>query len=250
MTRVRRSSVVGALAASVVVIACACGAVTEGPTPASSTSAAPTTSQRLNSDQCRETPPKGQIDRSGSELRFHKGSIRVALDRIRPAADAPQANQANRTSVDTTDCLGFPRWGSPAPDVPPDTLLFVFKGPGTDGAQIEFNVGDLTGGVLPPVGPVRPTVGPLDKPIGATIGASVDGAYYQASRCSLSISAMSKKKAAASFTCPATTRSDSNPLAPDDDVSHDDPTESSTATGTSTGPTTKVVLSGWFSVEP
>ncbi|MFW0786935.1 hypothetical protein AAFP35_20765 [Gordonia sp. CPCC 206044] len=252
------------LAAAVVTMTAACGS-DDGAAPSSSsaTSTTPAVSARLDDAQCRESPPTGKIDRSASDLEFQGGGIRVAIQHG-PAATPGDTNA-------DSDCYGFSRWGDPNPEVPPDSLLFVFKGPGTDGAQIEFLVGELTGGVLPPIGPVRPTVGPLTSPINAQIGVSVAGTYYHAASCALKITTMSSREAAGAFTCPVATYSEANPFAPDDDVSYDsDESETaapstgpvgppggaspSTSTSTSPGNTASspaaVALSGWFELTP
>ncbi len=207
----------------------------------SSSSAPPVAAARLDDDACLESPPNGRIDRGAHDLQFHTGGIRVAVGDAAPAAGDAPPTSAVASGVDDA-CYGFSRWGNPAPEVPPDSLLFVFTGPGTDGAQIEFLAGELTGGVLPPIGTVRPRVGPLIDPLGAEIGVSVDGAYYHATSCPLAITAMSSARAAGSFTCPTATRRDANPFAPDDDVSFD--------ADESTPAPAAVSLSGWFAITP
>lgn len=135
--------------------------------------------------------------------------------------------------------------------MPPDSLLFVFKDAGTGGAQIEFLISELTGGLLPPVGATRPTVGPLTRPINAQIGVSINGVYHHSSACQLSVTGMSGELAAGSFTCPAATRVDANPLAPDDDVPHDLDESSTTKRPDAEGNSTDTVaLSGWFQLTP
>ncbi|WAC54534.1 hypothetical protein [Gordonia sp. SL306] len=242
-----------------VIAACGTGDGQDTPT-SSSASPTPTASAHLDAAECTETPESGRIDRTGADLDFRSGALRVAMvdspatDRDNPAG-APASAEVGDGD---TECLGFSKWGNPRPEVPPDTLLFVFKGPGTDGAQLEFLASDLTGGVLPPIGSTRPTVGPLSKPINAAVGVSVDGAYYHSNSCPLKITAMSSRRAAASFTCQRATRNDANPFAPDDDVTYDadesTPASPSTATSSTTptaiGSPTGVTLSGWFELTP
>ena len=131
--------------------------------------------------------------------------------------------------------------------MPPDSLLFVFKGAGIDGAQIEFLVGELTGGVLPPIGTVRPRVGPLTGPINAQVGVSAEGTYHHSPVCALTITAMSAERAAGFFSCPSA----ANPLAPDDDVPYD-ADESSTVPPPPGAPAVPpaVSLTGWFDLRP
>ncbi|RPA10321.1 hypothetical protein [Gordonia sp. OPL2] len=229
--------------------------------PASS--APPTESARLDAAQCRDEPSQGRIDRTAHGLTFRTGEMRVAVGSgMSTARDNPGGIPTSTSADDDSACFGFTKWGNPSPEVPPDSLLFVFRGPGTDGAQIEFLVGELTGGVLPPIGSVRPTVGPLTKPINATVGVSVAGSYYQAGTCALKISSMSTDRASGTFTCPTATRTDANPLAPDDDVPYDaddSSTESTSPSGPSAsgakspaviGRPTTVTLTGFFEMTP
>ncbi|AZG45151.1 hypothetical protein [Gordonia insulae] len=265
MPRSPRRAVRSAAALLTVTFLAACGS-TETPTaPTSSTeAAAPTASARLAAAECRDEPAKGRIDRTAHDLAFRSGDFRVAIgSSMTTARDTPGGVPTSATPDDQDlACYGFTKWGNPNPEVPPDTLLFTFKGPGTDGAQVEFLVGELTGGVLPPIGSARPTVGPLTKPITATIGVSVAGTYYQSTSCVLKISSMATARASATFTCPTATRADANPFAPDDDVSYDvdeSATTQSAPSGARRGqaptsaalnPPATVTLTGWFQIEP
>ncbi|ATD70092.1 MULTISPECIES: hypothetical protein [Gordonia] len=221
------------------------------PPAATSTSVAPTpTARPIDPAKCAEKPLQGNVDRGGHGLDFRSGDIRIAItEQAATTAGLPAAGN-RETSEEATTCYEFARWGPARPDVPPDSLLFVFKGTGTDGAQIEFPVSELTGGTVPPAGGgPRPTAGPLTTPINAQIGVSVDGVYHQSSACRLSISGMSGKLAAGSFTCPEAARVDANPFAPDDDVAYDTD-ESSTSRRPDAGTPSTVVLSGRFQVTP
>ncbi|MHC3004736.1 hypothetical protein [Gordonia sp. GN26] len=246
-----RTSGVGAVsavsAAALLMSGCAAN-----PAPApTSTSTAPTpTARPIDSAKCAEKPPQGKVDRGGHGLTFRSGEIRIAI--IEPAAPTTglPAAGSSKSPDEATSCYEFKRWGPEQPDVPPDSLLFVFKGIGTDGAQIEFPISELTGGTVPPAGGgPRPTAGPLTKPINAQIGVSVDGVYHQSSACQLSITGMSGKLAAGSFTCPDASRVDANPFAPDDDVAYDTD-ESSTSPKPDAGTPPTVVLSGRFQLRP
>ncbi|WP_232719268.1 hypothetical protein [Gordonia metallireducens] len=246
-----RTSGVGAVsavsAAALLMSGCAAN-----PAPApTSTSTAPTpTARPIDSAKCAEKPPQGKVDRGGHGLTFRSGEIRIAI--IEPAAPTTglPAAGSSKSPDEATSCYEFKRWGPEQPDVPPDSLLFVFKGIGTDGAQIEFPISELTGGTVPPAGGgPRPTAGPLTKPINAQIGVSVDGVYHQSSACQLSITGMSGKLAAGSFTCPEASRVDANPFAPDDDVAYDTD-ESSTSPKPDAGTPPTVVLSGRFQLRP
>ncbi|MDL9945741.1 hypothetical protein QSJ19_09105 [Gordonia sp. ABSL11-1] len=237
-----------------------------GPDTSSSptSSAAPTESARLDAADCRDEPSHGRIDRTAHGLTFRTGEMRVAVGSgMSTARDNPGGISTSTSADDDSACFGFTKWGNPDPEVPPDSLLFVFRGPGTDGAQIEFLVGELTGGVLPPIGSVRPTVGPLTKPINATVGVSVAGSYYQSGTCPLKISSMSSGRASGTFSCPTATRTDANPLAPDDDVSYDAddsttestppagrPSSSATPSPAVIGQPTTVTLTGFFVLTP
>ncbi|MDY6810157.1 MAG: hypothetical protein SW127_14230 [Actinomycetota bacterium] len=200
-----------------------------GPSSSASTTAR---AVALEADVCREVPAEGRIDRAGHGLEFRSGSLQVAVER-------PGPGDANRSA-----CYGFTKSGNADPSVPPDSLLFVFTGPGVDGAQIEFSVGDLTGGVLPPIGGVRPRVGPLDGPITSAVGVSVDGTYLHSTTCPLTFTAVSSDRVAGTFTCAAVMRSASNPFAPGEDA--DDDSSSADVTVTESD----VTLSGWFETTP
>ncbi|MFE0749720.1 hypothetical protein [Gordonia sp. NPDC058843] len=236
------------LCATVSVLVAACGS--DGPPRPTPTTSTPTpTARPVDPAACTEKPPEGSVDRSGQNFEFHHGNIRVAV--VNTPAQSGRGPAAGATRADEPTCYEFDRWGPARPDVPPDSLLFVFKDAGAGGAQIEFLISELTGGLLPPVGATRPTVGPLTRPINAQIGVSVNGVYHHSSACQLSVSGMSGKLAAGTFTCPTATRLDANPLAPDDDVPYD-LDESSTpgppdGAGTSTN---SVALSGWFQLTP
>ncbi|MFW0797715.1 hypothetical protein AAFP30_28195 [Gordonia sp. CPCC 205515] len=251
MARPPRAVLLGVTVAALVGVS-ACGTPNSTPgtlsTVASST-AAPAVSTRFDAQTCRETPDSGTTDRSGHDLRFDRGGIRIAVN----TATQPTAPSPTSTTAGVSTCFGFNRWGPADPAVPPDSLLFVFKGDGADGAQIEFLASDLTGGVLPPIGSNRPSVGPLTGPIAAQVGVSVGDTYYHATACPLTVTALSSKRAAAHFSCPVAVRSDTNPLAPQDDVSYD--TDESSATLASPAPPmigapSTVALSGWFELKP
>ncbi|MCR5978625.1 hypothetical protein GDN83_12950 [Gordonia jinghuaiqii] len=220
------------------------------PPTATSTSVAPTATARpVDPAVCANKPPQGNVDRTGQNFEFHHGNIKVAI------SDAPAKSSGRTPAVTTpangTRCYEFGRWGPADPDVPPDSLLFVFKGAGSDGAQIEFLISELTGGLLPPIGGTRPTVGPLSAPINAQIGVSVDGVYHHASACQLSISGMSGKLAAGSFTCPTAALVDANPFAPDDDVRYDaDESSTTPPAATGVGAPEHVTLTGFFQLTP
>ncbi|MGP3708340.1 hypothetical protein [Gordonia paraffinivorans] len=258
------SRALGVLASvsAVAVLVGGCGA---DETPSAGSSATTTTpaSRPVDPEACAQTPPQGSVDRSGQNLKFSTGSIRIAISQAPPPPGSPPGATTSATPKATESgapgpdaepesrCYEFERWGPQQPDVPPDSLLFVFKGAGTDGAQIEFVISELTGGIVPPAGGgPRPTAGPLLRPINAQIGVSVDGVYHHSPACQLALTAMSGKLAAGSFTCPAATRVDANPFAPDDDVPFD-ADESSAAPQPDPGATADtVLLGGWFELRP
>ncbi|MGV9710751.1 hypothetical protein ACWDTI_08815 [Gordonia sp. NPDC003424] len=217
---------------------------------------APAVSTRLDASACREIPDTGHVDRGGHDLRFGHGGIRIAIATPTPTPTTEPSSPD--TGPDDATCYGFARWGPANPDVPPDTLLFTFKGARADGAQIEFLAGDLAGNVLPPIDSSRPTLGPLTGPITAQIGMSLGGNYYHSADCPLTITALTAQRAAAAFTCPTAARMDANPLAPDDNVSYDAdgsatssvPAGPSSAAPAVIGTPTTVSLSGWFELKP
>ncbi|GAA1481550.1 hypothetical protein GCM10009624_19900 [Gordonia sinesedis] len=213
--------------------------------PSSSTPSSAVASAPRDPAICARTPPSGRIERSGRDLSFENGKLYVAVTPASsgppapPTPAAPTSGPGIGTATGTT-CYEFTKWGNPSPDVPPDALLFTFAGARGDGAQIEFLVVDLTGGVLPPIGPVRPTVGPLNQPINAAVGVSAGGVYRHSTTCALRITAMSPQRAAGSFDCPTATASDANPFDPSDDGNGED-----SATSTAPPPAS-ARLSGWF----
>ncbi|GED97046.1 hypothetical protein [Gordonia crocea] len=141
-----------------------------------------------------------------------------------PVTNAPTAPDA-----ESDECVSFRKWGNRSPEVPPDGLLFTFRGRGNEGGQISFAAVALTGGVLPPLGPVRPTIGPLVTTIPADIGVSLGGKYYLATGCPLKIVAMSSHRAAGHFACPNALPMKENPLGPDDSTPDADDEETPTA---------------------
>ncbi|WP_245551896.1 hypothetical protein [Gordonia aichiensis] len=256
-TRSVRTGVVAIAAAALTSTIAACSDSTSATRAAQSSSAVAAASAPQDPARCTEKPPSGTIDRQGFDLSFTRGQILIASGQTTASPSA----QEGRTALPATSaaqqmssapaCYEFARWGQPKPDVPPDTLLFVFKGDGTDGAQIEFPVGELTGEHLPPTDGPRPPVGPLTAPITASVGLSERGMYRSSSACRLTVTAMSSKRAAGSFECPESVASAQNPLAPDDDVPFDD--EGTTSTGTPAPDTASqrpVRLTGWFDLRP
>ena len=254
----------------------ACADSTSVTRAAQSSSATPTTSAQQDPARCAEKAPSGSIDRQGYDLRFTRGHILISP---RPLTASPaqvgvggQVGAAGQVGADgqvvapasptaqqmssAPACYEFARWGEPTPDVPPDSLLFVFKGDGTDGAQIEFPVGALTGEHLPPTDGPRPPVGPLNTPITATVGLSEKGTYRSSTTCKLTLTAMSSKRAAGSFDCPETIVAEQNPLDPNDDVPVDDDSAAPAAAPAPGAPTPgaqperPTSLTGWFDLQP
>ncbi|MGW0038801.1 hypothetical protein [Gordonia sp. NPDC003376] len=251
--RVRRSrsafATTGVVLAGALLTACA---GSDGPSPVSSAaSSTQAASVRLDPKRCAQTPQASRIDRSATGLRFTHGRMLIAI--------APATGTA---ATSETSCYEFGKSGNPTPEVPPDTLLFTFAGPGTDGAQVEFLVGDLTGGVLPPIGDVRPTVGPLTGVITAQVGVSVGGVYRTSSTCRLSLTAVTGERMAGHVDCPTAVTAQANPFAPGEEITDDeDASGVPDALPTSTPPTSAVPqaptmseqpthLSGWFDLTP
>ncbi|MGB3697394.1 MAG: hypothetical protein WBA05_08175 [Gordonia sp. (in: high G+C Gram-positive bacteria)] len=202
----RRTGVVLAVLAMCAPLA-ACAA---DQTPAAPVSSAPppppqAVTRTLAAADCAATAPSGRIVRSGYDLRYSAGSMRVAVATAgRPAR-----------------CVEFSKSGRADPNVPPDTLLFTFAGGRGEGAQLEFLAVDLAGGVLPwPVGASARTPG---SPITATVGVSVGGAFYRSDSCTLTLTMANETKAAGRFECPAALTQAENPMDPNDDVSYDEP---------------------------
>lgn len=179
------------------------------------------------------------------------GHDRTRKHRVVPVTNAPAA------PTDDEECISLRKWGRASPEVPPDGLLFTFRGAGTDGAQISFPAVSLTGGVLPPVGPNHPKVGPLVESFPADIGISLGGKYYLAVGCPLKVVAMSSRRAAGHFTCTNAIPMRENPLAPDEaETDLDDGTDTTPPERPAPPPGQPVAapdairISGWFEVNP
>lgn len=252
----KRAAVFVSLGAALAVTA-GCGDAPQPTTGASAASSLPAaaqpTSQVLADSDCQATPPSGPIDHLGYDLKFSAGQVRVAVSTTpsslpvpAPAVPPPAAGQSAASSAAPSSsassgapgsrCYGFSRWGNADPSVPPDSLLFAFKGSSSDGARISFFVGDLTR---------APRRAPMPA-IAAEVGVSIDGDYYQSAQCTLQLTAMSAQRGAGYFHCPGAVEASANPFAPSDDVPYD--SDASPAPTTSAPRT--AMLSGWFTVTP
>ncbi|HEY9313073.1 hypothetical protein [Williamsia sp.] len=166
-------------------------------------------SAEVASSRCQESPPRGTVDHSLQDFAFHTGSATVSL--TLPGQQA--------------QCYNYPRWGNVDPAVPIDSLLFLFKGPGSDGVTIEMLVGDLT----------------QSTRVNARVTVAVDGQTFQGQGCSTELRALSGAGVAGTFSCPTTTAVFGNPFAPLDDP-EPEPTTST--------PLPTAAVSGWFTVAP
>lgn len=181
--------------------------------------------QRRDLAACATMPPYGPISRNGRDLSFSSGSMHV---QVSPDGAPPVCGELAKS-------------GPADPQVPPDTMLFTFAGTGGDGAQLEFYAVDLTGGVLPPLGDgYVPRVGPLNHPINARVGAAVDGKYYRAEQCALTLTEVHSETIRGRFDCPRATLS-ADPFAPAEDVDHN--------VDDSIPPPATASLSGWFALK-
>ncbi|MCF8589893.1 hypothetical protein [Gordonia liuliyuniae] len=162
----------------------------------------PSEAQRLSLDDCDAATRTGTVDRRVHGLRYAHGVMQV---RVEPSRGDDQ-------------CIEFLKWGNAAVGVPPDTLLFTFSGGGGEGGQFEFLSSALTGGRIPG----SPPAGKLTDPISAKVGVSVDGAYYAASTCSLTLTQVTEQRATGRFDCPEAIEQSANPFSPSDDVPYDD----------------------------
>jgi len=224
-SRFVRTAALGAVTVAVLA-ACSDDAGRTAPSaPDGRTATAPV--KQVAAAECARTPERGKIVRTGYGLSYESGTMTVEVK----AADG------------SARCLQFSKSGPADPQVPPDTLLFTFAADGGQGAQLEFLSVDLSGGVLPPIGDgVLHRVRPLDSPINALVGVAVDGKYFRATNCALTLSTVNEEGASGRFSCPQAFSQTANPFAPDDDVDHDAPDAEPTAQ--------TVTLSGWFDVEP
>ena len=198
-------------------------------------------------------------------------------NRVAPVTNAPPAPAptAPTPATDDIECVTFGKCGNASPEVPLDSLLFTFRGAGTDGGQISFAGVALAGGTLPPLGPNQPPrVGPLHETIPADIGVSLGGKYYLASGCPLKLVAMGPKRAAGVFSCPNAIPLRENPLAPNDAAPNPDDEGDDGETATHAAPAPgqpapppapaqpagpppapapnpeAITISGWFQVKP
>ncbi|MFT4201269.1 hypothetical protein [Gordonia sp. (in: high G+C Gram-positive bacteria)] len=186
----------------------------------------------------------------------------ATYDPQRPADVVTVDNPPASTKPVDEECVSLKKWGPASPEVPPDGMLFTFRGAGGDGGQISFPVVSLTGGVLPPLGPDIPKVGPLVESFPADIGLSLGGKYYLASGCPLKIVAMSAMRGAGHFSCAGAVPMRENPLAPNDAARNPDEDKDEPPTPGAPGapaptpaPTGQPApesthLSGWFEVKP
>lgn len=249
-TRRRVAAVLGV--AFALTIGTACSDSSPDAMPETAAPPSPTT-PRINGDQCRQDPPTGGIDRAGHDLSFARGSVHVAVGEV---------GVDNEFAAPEPECFEFGKFGNTSPEVPPDSLLFFFADGRGSGTQIEFLISELTGGVVPPVGGVRPEAAPLRGPISAQIGVAFDGIYYQSPGCALHLTSMSADQAAGWFECGSAAPTPINPFAPVDDLDQSAPDEDDSADaaegppplGTSseadTEPAEPRRLTGWFEVRP
>lgn len=211
----RRSASV--LAAGVVTAAAVLAGCSDGSRPSDATASPSTTAvtvaspvnAEVESARCRESSPRGPVDHSLEGYAFDSGSATVSLT---------VPGQSAR-------CYSYPRWGNADPAVPIDSLLFLFKSPGSDGVMIDMLVGDLT----------------QRTKVIAKVAVAVGGTTYQGDNCAVDLSALSSAGVAGSFSCPTATAVFGNPLAPLDDP---EPEPSTSA------PLPTAAVSGWFTVEP
>ncbi|GAA4680103.1 hypothetical protein [Gordonia humi] len=177
---------------------------------------------RLDPARCDAPTPVGDVDRSAYGLRYTRGTMRIRVE--------PTDAEAR--------CVEFAKSGNPSVEVPPDTLLFTFAGTDGEGGQFEFLASALTGGRVPG----SPPAPKLTAPIPARVGVSVDGLYYSATACSLTLTRVGAAAAAGRFDCPEAVADDANPFAPSDDVPYDE-------APTPTAPPATARLSGRFEVQ-
>lgn len=231
--RRRTPAALAVLAGVAAVAACTSPPVVDVETP-------PAPAPRLAVAECQAPPPAGRIERAAADLSFSRGELRMLV--TKPGAEP--------------ECVLFTKSGNARPDVPPESLLFTFAGPDGQGAQLEFLVVDLTGGILPIVHGDRPPIPGLANGIPAQAGISLDGNYFHSDDCRLQITAMSPIDAAGAFTCDTAVQWPVNPLSPADEVALEDETagpsaESTTAADDAPDPAPPTVsLSGWYFLTP
>lgn len=229
----RRSAIISAtLATSAAVLLAGCGGSDDGVAGtdrgSSAVASAPANppATRLDPSACAATPPSGPVVRTGYGLEYPAGDMHIA---VAPYDGAPPV------------CIKFSKSGPVDPQVPPDTILFTFAGPDGEGSQIEFEAVALTGGVLPPLGNgYVPRVGPLDHPINARVGMSVNGRYYAADQCSLLLTQVTHTGASGRFDCPSAAIMPGNTFKPDDDVDYE--------VDDTVPPPPVATLGGWFTL--
>lgn len=181
---------------------------------------------RLDPIACAMTPPGGEVVRTGYGLDYPAGDMHIGMT---PLDGAPPV------------CIRFAKSGPVDPQVPPDAILFTFAGPDGEGSQIEFEAVALTGGVLPHLGNgIIPRVGPLDHPIAARVGLSLDGRYYASDQCTLLFTQVTQDGANGRFDCPTAALMPGNAFAPDDDVDFD--------ADDTVPPPPVAALGGWFAL--
>ncbi|MFZ2511927.1 MAG: hypothetical protein WAW85_12680 [Gordonia sp. (in: high G+C Gram-positive bacteria)] len=198
---------------------------TRGADPVATAPANPAAT-RMDPVDCTTTPPPGQVVRTGYGLDYPAGEMHIGMT---PLDGAPPV------------CVTFAKSGPVDPQVPPDAILFTFAGPGGEGGQIEFEAVALTGGILPHLGNgVIPWVGPLDHPIAARVGLSIDGRYYAGDQCTLLLTQVTQIGASGRFDCPTAALMPGNTFKPDDDVDYN--------VDDTVPPAPVAALGGWFTL--
>ncbi|WP_051198594.1 hypothetical protein [Gordonia shandongensis] len=166
----------------------------------------PASTERLPATDCEQTPESGKVDTTGYALRYSTGTMRISV----------------RTKGGSATCLGFTKTGSADPQVPPDTVLFTFRGSRGEGALLEFPSVNLSRGVLPwPRGKVTTP----HSTFTSTVGVSHGGDYFTSQRCTVRLARVTPAGAAGTVECPDALATTANPFDPSDDVSHEDPAD-------------------------
>ncbi|MGO3327572.1 hypothetical protein [Gordonia sp. (in: high G+C Gram-positive bacteria)] len=206
MRRHRAPAQVAAGVFTCVAVLTSCGT---SPADESTHPSEPSEAPRLPLADCDAPTPTGKVDRSGygigrtSGLKYSRGVMQVSIDASDGRPD---------------ECVEFAKWGNDSVEIAPDSLLFTFSGGNGEGGQFEFLASALTGERTPD----SRDVGELTDPISAMVGVSVDGIYYTAPACSLTLTRVSGHRAAGRFTCAQAISQDANPFAPSDDVPYDE----------------------------
>lgn len=174
---------------------------------------------RVAQEICARQLSNAQVDHRLQNLSFSRGEIAVSIER----------------KGQVSQCYNFTKWGNLNPFTPPDSLLFLFRAPGSDGMQIDLPISEIANRTA----------------FAGKAFLVAEGKYYAAELCNFVITVFSAEGAEGRFNCPTAIKMPGNPFAPDDDLNPhaEELTPPSSATP-APAPVETVGFNGWFSASP